>query len=53
MDSFYGLLFGAAAVLAAVLEYGNRLGKSTASTSREFTLFRNNYLVVYSLMMGA
>lgn len=52
MEPFYAMIFGVAAVLAAILEYGNRAGKSQAATSREFTLFRNNYLIVYSLMMG-
>ena len=48
------LLFGVQALLAAALEYGNRLGaeRRDAGAGPEFLSFRNNYLVVYSLMMG-
>ena len=48
------LLFGVQALLAAVLEYGNRIGNDNkhSGASTEFLSFRNNYLVVYSLMMG-
>jgi hypothetical protein len=53
MEVFYAGLFGVAAILAAVLEYGNRAGRNAPGNStREFTIFRNNYLLVYSLMMG-
>ena len=48
------VVFGVAAVLAAALEYGNRMGKGGAvATNPEFQRFRSNYLIVYSLMMGA
>ena len=48
------LLFGMQALLAAALEYGNRLSNDNKHTGApaEFLSFRNNYLVVYSLMMG-
>lgn len=49
----YWSIFAIAALLAASLEWANRRGKSSAATPNEFRLFRNNYLVVYSLMMGA
>lgn len=55
METFYMVLFGLQALIAAALEYGNRIGsdnKHTGATA-EFLSFRNNYLVVYSLMMGA
>ncbi|KAI3439118.1 hypothetical protein D9Q98_001527 [Chlorella vulgaris] len=53
MEVFYAGLFGVAAILAAVLEYGNRAGRNAPGNStREFTIFRNNYLLVYSLMMA-
>lgn len=53
MENFYVVLFGVAAVLAAALEYGNRMGKGGAvATNPEFSRFRSNYLIVYSLMMG-
>ena len=48
------LLFGLQALLAAVLEYGNRIGNDNkhVGATNEFLAFRNNYLVVYCLMMG-
>ncbi|PRW59019.1 molybdate-anion transporter-like isoform A [Chlorella sorokiniana] len=50
---FYWIVFVVAGVLAAGLEYANRAGKAgQANFTREFTLFRNNYLIVYSLMMA-
>lgn len=53
METFYVLLFGVAAVCAAGLEYGNRLSRGAAqATSADFSKFKNNYLLVYSLMMG-
>lgn len=47
-------LFGVQAIVAAALEYGNRLGsdRKDAGAGPEFLAFRTNYLVVYSLMMG-
>jgi len=54
METFYMMLFGFQALLAAVLEYGNRIGNDNkhVGASNEFLAFRNNYLIVYSLMMG-
>ena len=52
METLYISIFGVAAVLAAALEYSNRLGRSKTVTSAEFSKFQNNYLLVYSLMMG-
>lgn len=54
METFYMLLFGFQALLAAVFEYGNRIGNDNkhAGASNEFLAFRNNYLIVYSLMTG-
>lgn len=53
MEPFYIAVFGVLAALAAVLELTK--GKSTSSdnTSKEFSRFRTNYVLVYSLMMGA
>lgn len=54
----YWVVFAVAAATAAALEYTNRMGGGGAgstkgpATNKEFTLFRNNYLIVYSLMMG-
>ena len=55
METFYIVIFGLQALIAAALEYGNRIGSDNKHTgaSTDFLLFRNNYLVVYSLMMGA
>jgi len=47
------MLFGIQALLAIVLEYGNRIGNDKhLGASNEFLAFRNNYLVVYCFMMG-
>lgn len=53
MELFYIALFGVAALLSAGLEYGNRIAKGAAqATSPEFTRFKNNYLIVYSVGLG-
>lgn len=56
MEVVYILIFAVQALLAGILEYSNRLsvkGKNNdETTSPEFLAFRNNYLVVYSLMMA-
>ncbi len=50
MEGFYVIVFGVAALVAAVLEYGNRMAKGAAQgTTPEFSIFKNNYLLVYSL----
>ena len=47
------MLFVVAAVLAGALEYGNRMTKIGGQvTNTYFSAFKNNYLLVYSLMMG-
>ena len=54
MESFYLVLFVVQAALAGYLEYANRSkGNSKHQDApRDFKSFRNNYLVVYSMMMG-
>lgn len=54
METFYAALFGACAILAAVFEFGNRQsGDSKLSgVPPDFTKFKNNYLLVYTMMMG-
>ncbi len=53
MEAFYFFMFGLAASVAGMLEIGNRMLKGTGvATTTEFAKFRNNYLLVYSLMMG-
>lgn len=51
MDLFYIILFGALAALAASLEL-TKPADITAIKNADFRNFRNNYLLVYSLMMG-
>ncbi|WOL05681.1 molybdate-anion transporter-like [Canna indica] len=51
MEVFYYLVFGALSAVVAVLEL-SKSGKDRVSTSSAFNAFKNNYLVVYSLMMA-
>lgn len=51
MEIFYFLLFGALALVVAALEL-SKIGKDRISTSPAFNAFKNNYLLVYSIMMG-
>lgn len=54
MDVYWSI-FMVAAVAAAALEWRNRQGKGGAGSGaadRGFLAFKNNYLLVYSLMMG-
>jgi MFS family permease len=51
MEPVYWLLFGGLAVLAAGLEL-TKSADTTLVKSADFKQFRNNYLLVYSLMMA-
>ncbi|KNA14082.1 hypothetical protein SOVF_110800 [Spinacia oleracea] len=51
MEIFYILLFGAMAAVVAALEL-SKTSKDRITTSSAFTSFKNNYLLVYSLMMA-
>lgn len=51
MEAFYVVLFAALAALAALLETG-RGRSATGALTRDFVAFRNNYVLVYALMMG-
>jgi MFS transporter, MFS domain-containing protein family, molybdate-anion transporter len=51
MEIFYYIVFGILSAVVALLELG-RSSKDRVATSSAFTSFKNNYLVVYSLMMG-
>ncbi|XP_078434412.1 uncharacterized protein LOC144705547 [Wolffia australiana] len=51
MELFYILLFGALSVVVATLEL-SKGSKDRITTSAAFNSFKNNYLVVYSLMMA-
>ena len=56
MEGFYGILFAVLSALCLVLEWPRAPppGKAApAAKPAAFTAFRNNYLFVYSLMMGA
>ncbi|KAI4384860.1 hypothetical protein MLD38_002959 [Melastoma candidum] len=51
MEAFYYLVFGALSAVVAVLEL-SKTSKDRINTSSPFNSFKNNYLVVYSLMMA-
>lgn len=52
MELFYIAVFLLSAMAAAALE-GTRKGETGSGTgNRDFLKFRNNYVLVYSLMMG-
>ncbi|KAL6132226.1 hypothetical protein ACLB2K_070597 [Fragaria x ananassa] len=51
MEAFYYLVFGALAVVVAGAEL-SKSNKDRVNTSAGFNSFKNNYLVVYSLMMA-
>ncbi|XP_057950806.1 uncharacterized protein LOC131145636 isoform X2 [Malania oleifera] len=51
MEVFYYLVFGALAFVVAALEL-SKSNKDRVNTSPAFNSFKNNYLLVYSLMMA-
>lgn len=53
MEPFLLSLFGLMSGVAAALEWANRHGRANKSIDQAFNSFKNNYVVVYSLMMGA
>jgi MFS transporter, MFS domain-containing protein family, molybdate-anion transporter len=50
MEVFYYVVFGALAAVVAGLELG-KSGKDRVATTSAFNSFKNNYVLVYSLMM--
>ncbi|KAI9032946.1 major facilitator superfamily domain-containing protein 5-like [Hyaloraphidium curvatum] len=52
MQPFYYLLFGALAAVCVYLEVQKSRGETSAVTSEAYRTFRNNYVVVYALMMA-
>ena len=59
MEAFYILLFAAIACTTVFFELGKGRSSSSSSSSssatsltRDFLSFRNNYVLVYALMMG-
>jgi hypothetical protein len=51
MEMFYYLVFGGLGAVVAALEL-SKSSKDRTNTSAPFNSFKNNYLLVYSLMMG-
>jgi len=51
METLYWVLFGVLVVGCAIVEFGKG-AKDKLQTSSAFLAFRNNYIVVYCLMMG-
>lgn len=51
MEVFYFLVFGALSAVVAVIELSKN-NKDRVNTTTAFNSFKNNYLLVYSLMMG-
>ncbi|XP_043715799.1 molybdate-anion transporter-like [Telopea speciosissima] len=51
MEVFYYLVFGVLVMVVGTLEF-SKTNKDRISTSAPFNSFKNNYLVVYSLMMA-
>ena len=51
MEVFYFLVFGGLAAVVAALEF-SKSSRDRVNTTSAFNAFKNNYLLVYSLMMG-
>ncbi|CAD5168143.1 uncharacterized protein LOC103974038 [Musa acuminata AAA Group] len=51
MDAFYYLVFGGLAAVVAAMEL-SKTSRDRVATSSPFNAFKNNYLLVYSLMMA-
>ncbi|XP_047083743.1 molybdate-anion transporter-like [Lolium rigidum] len=51
MEAFYYVVFGALSAVVAGLELG-KSGKDRVATPTAFNAFKNNYVLVYSLMMS-
>ncbi len=52
MELFYLAVFLLSALAAAVLEGTRKTETGSAIANRDFLKFRNNYVLVYALMMG-
>ena len=52
MEMFYLVVFGVSAAAAAALQWSKAAEKSEGNANKEFLRFRNNYVLVYGLMMG-
>ena len=51
MELFYYMVFGGLGVVVAAVEL-SKSNKDRINTPQAFNSFKNNYLLVYSLMMG-
>lgn len=51
MESFYFVVFACLAALVVAMEL-SKSSKDRIGTSSSFNSFMNNYIIVYSLMMG-
>lgn len=52
MELFYVAVFLLSALAAAALEGTRKAESGSAIANRDFLKFRNNYVLVYALMMG-
>ncbi len=52
MELFYVAVFLLSALAAAALEGTRKTETGSAIANRDFLKFRNNYVLVYALMMG-
>lgn len=52
METFYGIIFLVSALAAGGVEWSKKSEGSSGATDFEFLKFRNNYVLVYALMMG-
>lgn len=53
MEIFYALIFGVMAFVAAGFEFFKPSESQAVNARKDFVAFRLNYVIVYSLMMGA
>ena len=53
MELFYAVIFGVMAFVAASLEFFKPSESQAVNARKDFVAFRLNYVIVYSLMMGA
>lgn len=52
MQPVYLGLFGVLTLITVYLEVQKSKGETVVATSEAYRTFRNNYVVVYALMMG-
>lgn len=52
MEVFYGIVFLLSALAAGCLEWTKKSESNSGDGDQDFLKFRNNYVLVYALMMG-